>query len=104
LNAVAIVALKRDLPSLRIKDKGAEAMLYVRVTSIQIPCGYAVSVEVSLERRVAILREDDSEVTRTGAAIWDKETVMAGSAHGMSSRIDEFIRDVVTEFAADYYK
>jgi hypothetical protein len=103
LNAVAVVALKRDLPSLRI-DQDAHAMFYVRVTAVQISCGYAVHVEVSLDRWVAVIGEDGTEVTRIVATIWERGRELAGPANGMSSRIYECIREQATKLAADYYQ
>ena len=103
LKAVSLVALKRDLPNLKI-DKSGDGMFYVNVTAARFPGGYAVHVEVSLDRRVAILREDNSEVTRALATVWSQGKVLTGTANGMSSKIYEYIREQVTILAADYYQ
>src|SRR5260370_41829348 len=48
LNAVTLVALKRDLPSLAIRDGGST--FYVRVTGFQTSCGFTASIEVYVRR------------------------------------------------------
>lgn len=105
LKDLALVALKSNLPGLKIFDK-ATAMFYVIVNVLRISAGlYAVCINVEIDQWSAILREeDDVEVARQMVTVWNSGEVLAGSGPELSTSINDAIRTLTTRFAAEYYR
>ena len=98
-----LVALKRDIPKLKIED-AATSLVSVRVTSISTGgIEVASSVEVVLSRPVEIIA-DDGIKSYTLAVVWEKSSLLVGPFSNMASRIHEEISEKLTAFAAKYYK
>jgi hypothetical protein len=104
VDSQVLVAIKRDIPKLPV-GKRFGAYIYVRITSITIPGGFASNVSVQLRRLSHIIRENQTD---TGilvvATLWEKGSILSGSASTIRSRIFEEINEELTEFAANYYR
>jgi hypothetical protein len=98
-----LVALKRDIPKLKI-DESSRSWVYLQITSFQtVQTGVATCVHVSLRRPARIIG-DDGEQYFTIVTTWEKETLIYGSIDRMPSSIRDEINESMTEFAAEYYK
>jgi hypothetical protein len=106
----AIVALKRDIPKLKIESSVEDSFIYIRITSTPIAfesgirTGFAVDIEVSFHRRVRVIGDDSVETAVTIAAVWNKGTIATGDQFQVTSTIHQKINDFLTAFAAEYYK
>jgi hypothetical protein len=101
-----LVALKRDIPKLRIVDSPDASFVYLQLTSVQIGT-YAVAtfVQVCLERPAKMIGDDGIEYSIV-ATVWKRGTNLGvgGSPAKMASLIRDEISQAMTEFAAAYYK
>jgi hypothetical protein len=103
LQAVALAALKHDVPSLKFGETGP--MLYVQIIALKTSCGYFADVRVKVERLAAILDDNGKPAAKgTAITVWDERNLLAGRPDEMVSRINEKIRSLITRFAADYYR
>lgn len=99
-----LVALKRDIPKLKVSDT-LSPYVYVRITSLIFGVNndfVASNIEVHLKRPVLIGETPDLIAVK--ATVWDKEALMTDSTTNMASRINNEISNILTMFAADYYK
>jgi hypothetical protein len=108
-----LVALKRDIPKLKIVDTftgigPVTSELYLQITSFQafknsVADRIATFVELSLKRPALIIGDDGTKYFAT-ATVWEKGTLVHDSIDHMSSRIRDQISQDMTAFAAEYYK
>lgn len=103
LTSVTLVALKREIPNLKVSENGG-AMFYVRVAGFKLSCGAVASSEVKLFRPVMILNDDGSNGAQTRANVWGKSWTNYTPHENIRDTVRESIREMVTEFAAEYYK
>lgn len=103
LESQALVAVKRDMPKIIVKQTAS--YIYIRVTTIQIGSGNcAVSLEVQLYRPVSVLSDDGMFITSTLGAVWEQSAILSGSDSHMQSRVLDDVSAKITSLAADYYK
>lgn len=118
----ALVALKRDIPKLKIES--SLDSIYIRITSVPIESnagryglasfvpvesnagryGLASFVEVSLRRNVRVVGVESLRTPVIFATVWDKGAVFTGDKYGVASAIHQEIDDELRAFAAQYYK
>jgi hypothetical protein len=103
-NAV-LVGIKRDLPRLKLVS-GHGSQLLVSIICLDAD-GEIASCHVMVELiRPAFVLTDQSDdiVTRRNVAVWNKQRLMTGDRSQMASSVREYVGQVMTEFAAEYYK
>jgi hypothetical protein len=89
----AIVALKRDIPKLKIESSSLDSFIYIRISSAPIGfksgmrTEFASDVEVSLQRRVRVVGDDSVETAVTLAAVWNKGAILTGDRDEVTSMI-----------------
>lgn len=103
LESVALVALKHNLPNLKI-DQTAASYLYIKVLAVKTASDeVAAYVSVEMKRDVKIVRDfTDTVVDEEFAPVWYRGKLLAGPRYDMASRIRQSVTDYLTEFAADY--
>jgi hypothetical protein len=98
-----LVALKRDIPKLKIEDS-ATSFVRVSISAANVEGEVAAFVEVSLVRPAIIIADDGSKVA-TMATVWDQGIILIGPLNdSMGSRIRKEIGEHLTALAAKYYK
>jgi hypothetical protein len=106
LTDVILVALKRDVPKLKIADspEALASAFDVRITSARID-DYTMStfVELSILRPVEISGDNGRKI-HAGVPVWSDGKMLAGPTYEMASRILEYLNQCLTEFAAQYHK
>jgi hypothetical protein len=107
LAAELTVQLKAKIPRLKIvKTLSTGDWLYLDVyldydeTVSGRKTGYSGWVSLALAREVII----QATGTFTAARIWQRKSSMSGPLGGARSQVKELIGDLVTAFAAEYYK
>jgi hypothetical protein len=103
LESRALVAVKRDIPKITVKDS-AVGYVYVRITTMFSNGECVVAVNVELKRPVTVLTDDNAAVGWSLATVWGKTTILTGPVNGMATRVLEEIDQEITELAAAYYK
>ena len=104
IQSQVLVAIKRDMPRVMIKDSGTP-YVYVRISTIALNSdNSAVHLIVELDRSVNVLGDDGNKVGWTAASVWEKSMMMSGHNTGMAARILEHISEFITLLAAEYYK
>ena len=109
LESQMLVGLRRDIPRLAIRES-ARPFLYLivnvgRLTSGTQERGFAACVSLEMKRPVTILEDGGiGEVTFALATVWDRGTLLGGSRRDMRQQVKDSIDELLTEFAADYYR
>jgi hypothetical protein len=110
LKSQMLVGLRRDIPKLAIRD-GVNPYLYLNVTVTRIRTvggkefGFSVYVSLEMKRPVTILEDVGViEVTFAMATVWEIGTVLSGSRTSIRQQVKDEIDELLTEFAADYYR
>lgn len=99
-----LVALKRDIPKLKIVDDSSlTSYVHLQITSVQTATQTATFVSVSLGRPVEIIGDDGSNHF-TFATTWKTGTLMEGPPMEMRSHVREKVSEAMTALAAAYYK
>ena len=107
-----LVALKRDIPKLKIDSSPFPLRSYVhlQITSApiltyagQVALGDAAFVLMSLERPTKIIGDDGTEYVAAVSA-WKTGVILHDSFAEMPSSIREKISEAMTRLAAEYYK
>ncbi len=66
---------------------------------------FAAVVRLKMERPVTILEDVGvGEVTFAMATVWDIGTLLTGGRTSIRQQVKDEIDELLTEFAADYYK
>ncbi len=110
LESQMLVGLRRDIPKLAVRES-AIPHLYLQVTVVRRTTvggqerGSCVFVNLRMERPV-MLREDVGigEVTLVMATLWDMGALLASSRRSIRQQVRDSIDEILTEFAADYYR
>jgi hypothetical protein len=98
------VALKRDVPKLRIAEEHSSAYVYVNISVMACGSGFASFVEVSLNRQVFLQDNLNPKSISIWASVWNKRSTLTGPSSTMAARINTEIANFLTDFAAQYYK
>jgi len=109
-----VVALKRDIPKLKIESSSQRASLscvYLEITSLETTTGIASFVSLSLRRPVAILEEDKGNIMTDPnylnyllAPVWNRGCLLIGGKVRHAARVRDQINQYLTALAAEYYK
>ena len=101
-----LVALKRDVPKLKVVDDKALLgvfRVYLNITSVHTATVWvAAHVQIALHRRVEIIGDDGTKYF-TVATVWEDNAVLYDPVEQLPSRIRDYISQAMTEFAAEYY-
>jgi hypothetical protein len=104
LESIALIALRRDLPSVKVVQTHADDWLYVRVSVIGQATGYVAAVETQLYRSVFIVQGDGKLSEWVSAAVWETSSLLTSSAVGTEQMIQNAMNNHLTKLIADYYK
>jgi hypothetical protein len=107
LESQTLVALRRDIPTLKIdsdSNSGTLPYLYVNVLATHAGATYAAYVSMALSRPVVVFDDTGSAVQgRSMARVWNTGMLLSGD-NDIVSKIRGTINDDIVEFAAKYYK
>src|SRR6266478_3083303 len=109
LQSQTLVALKRDLPRLEVKED-AIPFLYVNTIATRVhfesggDLGTALCLSIQLKRSVMVLNDDRRVIGGMVTTVWETGTLLVGSSENMASRVRDKINDLMTQFAAAYYR
>ena len=115
LSSLVFVAIKRDVPAIKISNghpgdneynQPFLGFMYVRVSCVADANISGCSVQVSVQRAVRLLSEDGSRLVGDiqMVTVWFKEAMFLGGTCPMHKHIEDSVSDMMTKFAADYYK
>jgi hypothetical protein len=115
LSSLVFVAIKRDAPTIKISNDHPRdnaynqpllGIMYVRVSCVADTNISGCYVEVSVERAVRLLSEDGTRYVGDfqHVKVWSKEAMFVGGTCPMHKQIEDSVSDMMTKFAADYYK
>jgi hypothetical protein len=114
LSSLVFVAIKRDVPTIKISNGPRDnaynqpllGIMYVRVSCVADANISGCYVEVSVERAVKLLSEDGTRYVGDfqHVKVWSKEAMFVGGTCPMHKQIEDSVSDMMTKFAADYYK
>jgi hypothetical protein len=115
LSSLVFVAIKRDVPTIKVSNEHPQdngynqpllGIMYVRVSCVADANISGCYVEVSVERAVRLLSEDGTRYNGDiqQVKVWSKETMFVGGTCPMHKQIEDSVSDMMTKFAADYYK
>lgn len=105
-----LVALKRDIPKLKIVGAftgigPVTSEVHLQIKSFQTLKDSAVATFVALSlKRPALVIGDDGTKYFVMATVWEKGTLLYATVDQMPSRIRDKISEGMTEFAAEYHK
>ncbi len=96
-----LVLLRSKLPRLKIVEGKFGDYLYLNL-NVLTHTGGAITGNVLLEmnREVSVLATG----AQTKVGVWSKSEIFSGSRGRAPSQVREMVADLVTNFAADYYK
>ena len=110
LESQMLVGLRRDISKLAVRES-AHPYLYLNVAVLRITTvggretGLSAFVNLQMKRPVTILEDVMvGEVILDLATVWQKGVLLTGSRTSMRKRVKDEINEVLTEFAADYYR
>ena len=104
-----LVALKRDIPKLKIEPV-LTPYIYIRVSSLpvvsasELRFGFASLVEVPLKRNIRIVGDDSLGPSLIIATVWDKGSIFNGAQLQFASAIHLEIDGDLKAFAFEYYR
>jgi hypothetical protein len=115
LSSLVFMSIKRDIPAMKISNDHPQdneynqpllGFMYVTVSCVADPDISGCRVEVSVERAVRLLSEDGTRYVGDiqMVKVWSKEAMFVGGACPMHKQIEDSVSDMVTKFAADYYR
>jgi hypothetical protein len=115
LSSLVFVAIKRDVPPIKISNDRPRdnaynqpllGYMYVRVSCVADANISGCHVEVSVTRAAKVLSEDGAGYVGDiqPLKVWSKEAMFLGGTCPMHKQIEDSISDMMTKFAADYYK
>ncbi len=111
LESAVLLGLKRDIPRLEVgKDAIPSIAFYVQVLKDYSVggrlLGCTTHVSLQVYRPVKILTDDveNIAVDLYIAEVWEKATLLSGPCERMHRQVQDKLDDVLTKFAADYYK
>jgi hypothetical protein len=115
LSSLVFVAIKRDVPTIKISNdhprdnaynQSLLGIMYVRVSCVGDANISGCYVEVSVERAVKLLSEDGTRYVGDfqHVKVWSKEAMFVGGTCPMHKQVEDSVSDMMTKFAADYYK
>jgi hypothetical protein len=100
-----LVAVKRDLPKLKIESGPRVSLIYVVITVGETNTAFAASANIFLYRPVEILGDDGNKYFALGA-VWKKVSLLTNNRPTlpyMSSKIHDLLSEGLTAFSAQYY-
>ncbi len=109
LESQMLVGLRRDIPKLAVRES-AIPTLYLVVTVLSTRIGgknvaFAAVFTLQMKRPVTILEDVGvGDVTFAMATVWDIGTLLTGSRTSIRQQVKDEIDELLTEFAADYYR
>ena len=110
LESQLLVGLRRDIPKLAVRES-ARPFLYLQVTVsgettvVGRERVFAACVSLEMKRPVTILEDVGAgEVTFAMATVWDEGKLLGGPRSSIRQRVKDEIDELLTEFAADYYR
>ena len=109
LERQTLVALKRTIPTLAIRESGPFIGISVSVlenkTVVGQSLGYAAFVLVDVTRPVMILSNDGNSIPISHAAkVWDKGTLVPGTRNDIAGQVKDVLDLFLIQFSVDYYK
>lgn len=115
LGSLVFVGIKRDVPTIKISNDHPRdnaynqpllGFMYVRVSCVADANISGCYVEVSVERAVRLLSEDATRYVGDfqHVKVWSKEAMFLGGTCPMHKQIEDSVSDMMTKFAADYYR
>jgi len=104
LKSQAIVSVKRNIPKMRVEDKSVESYIYMNIRCMPTGTGTACDVRISLKRNIMVLTEKLDPVGYGVGEVWHKGSMLVGPSSGMPERVRNTVDQLLTNFAADYYK
>src|SRR5215467_3752457 len=109
LERQTLVALKRTIPTLAIRESGPFIGISVSVlenkTVVGQSLGYAAFVLVDVTRPVMILSDDGNSIPISHAAkVWDKGTLVPGTRNDIAGQVKDVLDLFLIQFSVDYYK
>ena len=110
LESHLLVGLRRDIPKLAVRES-ALPTLYLSVTALRETyvggqeSGFAVCVILKMQRLATILHDVGvGDVTLESVTVWDNGTILVGSRTSIRQQVKDSIDEMLTLFAADYYR
>jgi len=100
------VGIKRDLPRLKLVETAGSSNFLLVVNCIEVTTGHAAcDVRVELRRPADVVAEDGKSIIMRGmASVWGKDHLFSGGSAQISARIHEYLSQMMTEFAGEYYR
>ena len=106
-----LVGLRRDIPRLAVRESGPP-YLYLRVNVGRLrmergrEVGFSACVSLQMARAVTILEDVGvgDVVTMDFGRVWDRTELVAESPSNIRQLVKDSIDELLTEFAADYYR
>jgi hypothetical protein len=100
-----LVALKRDIPKLKI-NRAAQSFIHVQITTAELDYnqGFAVTVKVSILRPAKVIGDGAGETYVSSAEVWNLENLITGPPSNTAERVLEQVNEDVTAFVAQYYR
>ncbi len=110
LESQMLVGLRRDIPRLAVRES-PRTYLYLQVTVLRATTvggrelGFSAFVSLGMSRPAMLLEDVGfGEVTFAMATVWEIGTVLSGSRTSIRQQVKDEIDELLTEFAADYYR
>jgi len=110
LESQLLVGLRRDIPRLAIRES-VFPRLHLQVAVLLVTTvggretGFSAYVALTMKRPITILEDVGlGEVTRTIATVWFRGELLAGPRRSIRQQVKDSIEELLTEFAADYYR
>jgi len=115
LSSLVFVAIKRDVPTIKLSNDHPQdnefnepllGFMYVEVSCVANANISGCRLEISVERAVRLLSEDGTRYVGDiqMVKIWSKEAMFVGGACPMHKQIEDSVSEMLTRFAADYYR
>lgn len=101
-----LVALRRDVPKLKVTDDlTANNAFYVNISALELTGrrGFAAHLEVSVIRHATIKGDSGTPIDYT-VTVWHTGMMFSGPPATFASDLRDNINQLVTIFAAQYYK
>ena len=99
-----LVLLRSKLPGLEV-SRSLSSLLYINInlglaTSHGKPFGYFGAIDVEVRREVIIIGTKKTIM----ATVWNTGSRMIGNTNQVSNKVRETLEELLTEFAADWYR
>jgi hypothetical protein len=115
LGSLVFVTIKRDVPSIKLSNDHPQdnefnqpllGFMYVEVSCVANVNISGCRLEITVERAVRLLSEDGTRYVGDiqMVKVWSKEAMFVGGACPMHKQIEDSVSEMLTRFAADYYR